>query len=102
MIELIKYIFHFLNGYSFVEWCLTIFLAFQIFLGIFMAIVNIIWLFPSKGNQNFTNLSTCFSNTYQYHTNKIDIKFKFQVQIGIELDSLSFLNSLAYVKVPSA
>ena len=39
---------------------------------------------------------------FYHRITKIDMKFKFQVQIGIELDSLSFLNSLAYVKVPSA
>ena len=33
---------------------------------------------------------------------KIDMKFKFQVQICMELNNLALLNSVAYVKVPLA
>ena len=36
-----------------------------------------------------------------YHCiTKIDIKFQFQAQISIELNSLAFLNSMAHAKVP--
>ena len=39
---------------------------------------------------------------FYHRITKIDMKFKFQVQICMELNSLAFLNSVAYVKVPLA
>ena len=39
---------------------------------------------------------------FYHRITKIDMKFKFYVQICMELNSLPFLNSVAYVKVPLA
>ena len=39
---------------------------------------------------------------FYHRITKIDMKFKFQVQICMELNNLALLNSVAYVKVPLA
>ena len=39
---------------------------------------------------------------FYHRITKIDMKFKFYVQICMELNSLAFLNSEAYAKVPLA